>query len=816
MPKLVLQTFCLAIVLFLKTTGLQAQCSPDVTPPVLVAPADVTISSTAFDALGIQFNDDAQLETAFGAANATDNCGIQFLQSSNQSVVWPNGAPKVITRNFLAYDTALNPSNIGTQTITIEPAYTFHVPAWFYPGDALEDSLAVDQGSSALIGISYTDQVYGNNCDNDPSRRDRDWTSINWNTYNPATSQVLVFPVLDLDNDGQTGDAYDVLVDGDSVFRLENGAPVQYLGFNDGIYTYEQNFRYNYYDQSLIVAGTVFLDTTANCTFDNVEPTLAGWKVKVVGQNTQEAWTGFTTALGSYSIEVCPLDTIVELSLDVPFNYGQGCPMVYTLNMPSDTFAYQNIPVTLTNDCELLHVDLAINRLRPCFTNNQYSVYYANYSEQTIEDTYIQVTLDPALDYTSSSIPGTLVSGTTYNFETGDLAPGQGGNFTIQIFLDCDAPVGLTYCSNATIFPRDECPGSAFWTGADLHATALCDGDSVRLTVENVGTGNMANQLEFVVVEDLIMYMSQPYQLGSGQTTTLATPANGATWRIETPQEPGHPFGGIVAAALEGCGGVNTPGLVNAFTLNTPNPFVALDCTQSSAALDPNDKQGFPTGAGAEHFIRENTGIDYMIRFQNTGTDTAFTVVVLDTLSAHLDVASVRPGAASHEYEFAVIDGNVLRFRFNNILLPDSNVNEAASHGFIRFSIEQQPDNPDGTVIYNKAAIYFDFNAPIITNTTFHTIGEPLVTVSVDPKPGVQNLRVYPNPAGDGPVTFAFDNNLNDARFELVNQLGQTVRSQTFTGDRFQFERSTLGEGMYHFVIRENGAVVYTGTVVLR
>lgn len=807
--------FYMAILLFLKTTGLHAQCNPDVVPPVVTAPANVSISSTAFDALGIQFNNDAQLEAAFGAATATDNCGVFIQQAANSTVVWPNGAPKVITRNFIAYDTATNPSNVGTQTITIEPAYTYHIPGWFYPGDTFEDSLTVDEGSSAIIGISYTDQVYGNNCDNDPSRRDRGWTSINWFTYDPATAQVLVFPVLDLDNDGQTGDAYDVLVEGDSVFRLENGVPVQYLGYNDGIYTYEQKFRYNFYDQSLIVAGTVFLDTTANCTFDNNEPTLAGWKVKVVGQNTQEEWSGFTTVSGTYSINICPLDTIVEVSLDVPFNYGQGCPMVYTLNL-TDSIAYQDISVNLTNECELLHVDLAINRLRPCFTNNQYSVYYANFSEQTIEDTYVQVTLDPALNFTNSSIPGTLLSGTTYNFETGDLAPGQGGNFTIQIFLDCDAPPGLTYCSNATIFPRDECPGSAFWTGADLHAKALCDGDSVRLTVENVGTGNMANQLEFVVVEDLIMYMSQPYQLGSGQTTTLATPANGATWRIETPQEPGHPFGGIVAAALEGCGGVNNPGLVNAFTLNTPNPFVALDCTQSTASMDPNDKQGFPSGAGAEHFIRENTGIDYMIRFQNTGTDTAFTVVVLDTLSAHLDVASVRPGAASHEYEFAVIDGNVLRFRFNNILLPDSNVNEAASHGFIRFSIEQQPDNPDGTVINNTAAIYFDFNAPIITNTTFHTIGEPVVTVSVDPKPNKTNyLKVYPNPA-NGPVTFDFSKNIVDGRFELVNSLGQKMRSESFSGEQYLFERGALSEGLYHFVIRANGSVVHTGTVVLR
>ncbi|PIX33224.1 MAG: T9SS C-terminal target domain-containing protein, partial [Bacteroidetes bacterium CG_4_8_14_3_um_filter_31_14] len=66
----------------------------------------------------------------------------------------------------------------------------------------------------------------------------------------------------------------------------------------------------------------------------------------------------------------------------------------------------------------------------------------------------------------------------------------------------------------------------------------------------------------------------------------------------------------------------------------------------------PNDKTGYPTGVTTEHYIMPNQQLQYVIRFQNTGTDTAFTVVVRDTLNMNLDIFSVVPGVASHSYNF--------------------------------------------------------------------------------------------------------------------------------------------------------------------
>ncbi|MCP4440708.1 MAG: hypothetical protein GY810_17310 [Aureispira sp.] len=84
-------------------------------------------------------------------------------------------------------------------------------------------------------------------------------------------------------------------------------------------------------------------------------------------------------------------------------------------------------------------------------------------------------------------------------------------------------------------------------------------------------------------------------------------------------------------------------------------------------------------------------------------------------------------------------------------MLPDSNVNEPLSNGFFRYRIEQQPNNPNGTVIENQAAIYFDYNPAIMTNTTFHTVGENFVAVNIitSTEETLFNnieVKVYPNP----------------------------------------------------------------------
>jgi uncharacterized repeat protein (TIGR01451 family) len=152
-------------------------------------------------------------------------------------------------------------------------------------------------------------------------------------------------------------------------------------------------------------------------------------------------------------------------------------------------------------------------------------------------------------------------------------------------------------------------------------------------------------------------------------------------------------------------------------------------CMEIRDSYDPNDKQVAPIGVTEKKFIKNTDLLEYMVRFQNTGSDTAYTVIVRDTLSKFLDISSLVVGASSHSYIWSISGkGNpIITFTFNNIYLPHAKVNEAASNGFIKFKIRQIAANPIGTKITNKAGIYFDFNSPIITNETLNEIGEPIV-----------------------------------------------------------------------------------------
>ena len=74
-------------------------------------------------------------------------------------------------------------------------------------------------------------------------------------------------------------------------------------------------------------------------------------------------------------------------------------------------------------------------------------------------------------------------------------------------------------------------------------------------------------------------------------------------------------------------------------------------------------------------------------------------------------------------------------FTFDNILLPDSSVNEMASHGYVRYQIQHRDGLPEETYVQNTAGIYFDFNPPVITNTVENILVSqyPLLLISTPP-----------------------------------------------------------------------------------
>ncbi|MDO8971407.1 MAG: hypothetical protein Q7U74_12010, partial [Saprospiraceae bacterium] len=398
-----------------------------------------------------------------------------------------------------------------------------------------------------------------------------------------------------------------------------------------------------------------------------------------------------------------------------------------------------------------MQVDLSTPILRRCF-NNYYTVQYCNNGTEMAENARIEVQFDPFFIIVSSTHPWSEVTGNTYTFELGDVPSGACKDFKVVFILSCDAVLGQSHCSEAQIFPDTICSPNLAWNGASLRVLGFCAGNEVKFVIANEGA-DMAVPSNYIVVEDILVMtppVNNPFTLLGGTTQIITVPANGATWRLEAEQPAGYPWGNVASATVEGCGtnanGTFSLGFVNQFPQDDQSPVLDIDCQENVGSFDPNDKQGFPLGVLDEHYIPLEQPIEYLIRFQNTGTDTAFTVVIRDTLDAGFDLNSIRPLGSSHPYTFSLLGENVARFEFANILLPDSNVNEAASHGYVKFSIEPKRETINGTVVQNQAAIYFDFNAPIITNRTWHTLGEQYLNISNTVfSPGI-DLEVFPNP----------------------------------------------------------------------
>ncbi|MES2649965.1 MAG: hypothetical protein V4717_24020 [Bacteroidota bacterium] len=150
-------------------------------------------------------------------------------------------------------------------------------------------------------------------------------------------------------------------------------------------------------------------------------------------------------------------------------------------------------------------------------------------------------------------------------------------------------------------------------------------------------------------------------------------------------------------------------------TDTTPNNNLATLREIVGGSFDPNDKTEAHTGIYTPTMKASGEPFQYLVRFQNTGTDTAFYVTVKDTLDSKVDIYSLETISSSHPYKLSV-DGNIATWQFDRIKLVDSTTNEPASHGYISFTVQPKNALKIGDTTRNKAAIYFDFNLPVITN----------------------------------------------------------------------------------------------------
>lgn len=569
-----------------------------------------------------------------------------------------------------------------------------------------------------------------------------------------------------------------------------------------------------------VIAGRVLIDGNNNCLTDTGETPLENWAVTVEGPDFP--LFGVTDAAGHYQIPF--VDTgAYHVFLSPPSYVWQSCPDTVTVIFPSggqpviDTvdFAVQT-PI----DCAVLQVDVAASNFRRC-ANIPTSVEICNWGNTTAIPAQIRIVPDPLMTLSDMSYPYTL-DGDTIVFTFDSLPPLACEVVNMTAFIDCNASLGQTLCIEASARPDSIClPPSTLWSGASIEVSGFCDGDSVRLRMTNKGYNPTSQPVEYVIIDDHVITREDATNLVVGETKEEVVPANGHTWRLTATQEPGHPMGEQdPTVAVEGCtvtGGFTT-GMFNLFANHSGNNSGDIFCKEVIGSYDPNDKTGFPYGVDDPHCIEVDQELEYLIRFQNTGTDTAFRVEILDTLSTWLHPASIRPGASSHPYTWTLSGTGILSVLFDGIMLPDSNANEPASNGFVTFRIAQRTGNPVGAVIFNQAAIYFDENDAVLTNTPYQTVCKDFLEKNIvstgTPSAGRLKVQISPNPASEFLRISLSENPVQNGEIVLRDAFGREIRRIHFNGTSVELQRNGLAAGMYFVEILEKGARVAVEKVV--
>ena len=545
------------------------------------------------------------------------------------------------------------------------------------------------------------------------------------------------------------------------------------------------------------VFGFAFNDINENCIREN-ESLLANRRLTInprniiVESSADGIWYIDSLSAGTYTITV-----------DTTGKWRPTCDVTQTFTV-TDPDGFTEAPsfgFVSTEPCSEPNVSINMPFMRPGFSNQKVYVKACNEYIATgaLVGGYVDVALDDLITVNSASMSYTDMGDNTFRVDVGTLNPGQCVSFDMSTTVSTSAVLGQTLCLEALLYPVEACvldtiptptppdftPCDLPWDKSSILVEGECVDGEIIFTITNTGDPGDGDMDCFSPVR---LYIDGEYiwldsiQLTGGETFTYTFAGDGRTWRLEVDQHPLHPGNSHPNATIELCGNPSnwTPDLVNILPQDDEDPIKDIYCGIVTGSYDPNDKTGYPLGVGEDHLIEPNRKMDYVIRFQNTGTDTAFTVKILDTLDTDLDIFSVRSGVSSHNYSFRMHGPRVLEWTFNNIKLPDSTTNEPASHGFVTFTAKQNKDLADGTEINNRVGIYFDFNDPIITNTTSHIIGRQIKTLSVEQielNSALKDIKLYPNP-NNGTFTLDFGKYLSHTKIKVLDVVGKVVYEQ--------------------------------------
>lgn len=324
----------------------------------------------------------------------------------------------------------------------------------------------------------------------------------------------------------------------------------------------------------------------------------------------------------------------------------------------------------------------------------------------------------------------------------------------------------------------------------DLRADVTCSQSSPGFTttcwchVQNVGTEPQTGLLSLTLDADqsFLTFGTTPDNVvGNDATWSVPVVPPGQTWSVlvTIQTSTGVTLGTTVQHSVS---------VSPEFTDQTVGDNTATWSDVVVGSYDPNDKMVQPAFLNWSE-VAAGTSVEYTIRFQNTGTAPAQNVIISDSLSADLQWSTFEPLASSHAHTWYIQEG-VLYFRFDNIILPDSNSNEAASHGFVKFSMKPVTDLMPGESVANAARIHFDYNGAITTNDAVFEVG----TSTGLAEDAAGTISVWPNPATDRILVVGAE---RGTTILLLDPTGRVVSRQPVRGSVTVLDLDNLSSGLY-------------------
>lgn len=329
------------------------------------------------------------------------------------------------------------------------------------------------------------------------------------------------------------------------------------------------------------------------------------------------------------------------------------------------------------------------------------------------------------------------------------------------------------------------------------------------ITCTNVGTTTQNATVNFTADSQLSFVQSSPVATSqSGQS---------ASWNLGAmaPQSVSH---------INVLWNVDNQAILGDTLLSTGaitpviNDSIPADNTENNICFvvgpyDPNYKE-VQTDSLTPSELTLEPWLSYTVHFQNIGNDSANTVIIKDSLSQYLNLPTLEITASSHPMTFSINNTGIGEFRFDNIMLPDSNTNPVTSCGFVKYRVKPLTSVPSGDSIPNYADIYFDYNPAITTNTASTYIYTPM---SAETEVWQNSIKVFPVPS-TGIVHISCVKKQAEGSIHIFNLSGQKVYAEDLSELKGEINReinlSHLPAGIYFGEIRD-GKYKYNTRILL-